>query len=139
MHSSCFICTSLQQPQRRLQDPIPPPDPIPLQDPITLGCLGGTDSTVPSQRLGNGRWVLKNEATGDFETTLKGHGLVRSFSLVETGGCTCEEIISFCGYGKGQTKFGCSNSIMDWWTAKYSRGDGLGVPYQCQEEEVVRA
>ena len=126
MCPSCFIYASLQQPQRRLQDP-------------TQGCVGGTDrADFPSIRLGNGRWVVK-EATPYFETPPKDKGLTRSFSREETGGCTCEQIISFCGYGEGHKKFGCSNSVMEWWTAKYSRGDGLGALYEChEEEEVVR-
>ena len=94
---------------------------------------------VPSVGLGINRWVIEG-GSEFFKTGEKEHGRPtdKSFSLEETGGCTCEQIISFCGYGKGHKKFGCSNSVMEWWTAKYSRGDGIGVPYECEEEEVVR-
>ena len=62
----------------------------------------------------------------------------KTYTLSDTGGCTCEEIIKVCEYGKGHEKFGCSNSVMEWWTAKYSRGDGIGLPYECKGDEVVR-
>jgi len=41
----------------------------------------------------------------------------RSYTAVDTTGCSCEQIIAALGLGAGHTKHGCSISAMDEWVA----------------------
>ena len=81
-------------------------------------CPGTTipESTVPGVRLGNNRFALVD---GDdvFDTVRPGRGPVRSYSLTETAGCSCEQILSMQGLGGGQIRFGCSIGTMEDWIA----------------------
>jgi hypothetical protein len=73
--------------------------------------------SVPTQRLGTNRWALVNDDK-DFDTTSPmGEGPGRSYSMTDTAGCSCEQIITALGLGKGHGKFGCSISAMDEWVA----------------------
>jgi hypothetical protein len=78
---------------------------------------------VPSKKLGQNRWA-EMDGDGVFDTTGK-NPTGRSFTMEDTLGCRCAQIIDECGYGNGHTKHGCSNSVMDNWTGKY---DAAGVP-----------
>lgn len=71
------------------------------------------EATVPSRRLGTNRWALV-DADGVFDTTQpKGRGPQKSFTIEETAGCSCEQIIAIGELGEGHTKFGCSISVME--------------------------
>jgi len=37
------------------------------------------------------------------------------YTTIDTAGCSCEQIIAETGSGKGHTKFGCSNGLMEEW------------------------
>jgi hypothetical protein len=64
--------------------------------------------------LGSNRWTLGN-ADGSFTQGPPQSGRTLSFTTTDTKGCSCEQIISAQGLGKGHSKFGCSNSVMmDW-------------------------
>lgn len=87
------------------------------------GVLNGDDlcpATVipegaPTQVLGVNRWALVTD-DGVFDTTLPaGTGPERSYTIWDTAGCSCEQIIAAMGLGAGHTKFGCSISAMDDW------------------------
>ncbi|MDX2411357.1 MAG: hypothetical protein QNK34_05310, partial [Woeseiaceae bacterium] len=72
---------------------------------------------VPTVRLGTNRWAL-TDGDFDFDTTSskgKGKGPARSYSIADTAGCSCEQIIDAQGLGKGHSKFGCSIGAMDNW------------------------
>jgi hypothetical protein len=70
---------------------------------------------VPTVRLGTNRFA-DTDGDGTFDTTApEGRGPQKSFSIQDTGGCSCEQIIATQGLGKGHTKFGCSISAMDDW------------------------
>jgi len=72
---------------------------------------------VPTVRLGVNRWALV-DGDSEFDTTApNGKGPGRCFSTVDTGGCSCEQIIGALGLGTSQEKFGCSNGTMDGWVA----------------------
>jgi len=72
---------------------------------------------VPTVRLGTNRWAL-TDVDGIFDTTNpRGRGPERSYTIEDTGGCSCEQIIDELDLGKGHSKFGCSISAMDDWTA----------------------
>ena len=73
---------------------------------------------VPTVRLGTNRFALR-DGDGIFDTKEpKGRGPDRSYSIADTAGCSCEQIIAALGLGKGHTKFGCSISAMDAWIAQ---------------------
>jgi hypothetical protein len=81
-------------------------------------CLGTIiPESVPTQELGTNRWALVDD-DGIFDTTLpNGHGtgLDRSFTIEDTAGCSCEQIIDELYLGKGHVKYGCSTSAMEDW------------------------
>ena len=77
---------------------------------------------VPTVALGTNRW---SDVDGDgiFDTVLPkggGKGPKRSYSMTDTQGCSCEQIIDAFDLGDGHTKFGCSISAMDDWVALLS-------------------
>lgn len=81
-------------------------------------CSGTVISeAVPTQRLGVNRFAL-TDADGIFDTTPppgNGEGPDLSFTIDDTAGCSCEQIIAALGLGAGHRKFGCSISAMEAW------------------------
>ncbi len=70
---------------------------------------------VPTKSLGTNRFALV-DPDGIFDTTSpKGKGPQKSFTIEDTAGCSCEQIIDILLLGKGHTKFGCSISAMEDW------------------------
>jgi hypothetical protein len=70
---------------------------------------------VPTKSLGVNRWAL-TDGDGDFNTTPPpGNGPGLSFTVGDTRGCSCRQIIDALGLGKGHEKFGCSNGAMSNW------------------------
>jgi len=43
------------------------------------------------------------------------NGPDRSYDIIDTAGCSCEQIIENLELGTGHSKFGCSISAMDDW------------------------
>jgi predicted extracellular nuclease len=71
--------------------------------------------TAPTAGLGPNRWALVD---GDlaFDTTLPaGGGSGLTFTLAQTGGCSCEQIIVRLGLGSGHRRHGCSTEAMREW------------------------
>lgn len=69
--------------------------------------------------LGTNRFA-QLDADPDFETTAPkggGKGPRKSFTMADTQGCSCEQIIVALDLGKGHSKFGCSISAMEDWVA----------------------
>ena len=66
------------------------------------------ETTVPSRRLLPGRWALVDGDT-DFDTASP---TPDPFTLEQTRGCSCEQIIEIFGLGQGHSKFGCSTGVM---------------------------
>ena len=87
-------------------------------------CLGTViPESVPTERLGVNRYALVDE-DGVFDTTAPGkrstQGRVQSgptdfFTVGDTAGCSCEQIIEAQHLGKGHEKFGCSLGAMRNW------------------------
>jgi hypothetical protein len=72
---------------------------------------------VPSVSLGVNRWA-DVDGDGVFDTRLpNGRGPGRSYDIYGTAGCSCAQIIDELELGEGHSKFGCSISAMDEWTA----------------------
>ncbi|ODS35073.1 hypothetical protein BEH94_03890 [Candidatus Altiarchaeales archaeon WOR_SM1_SCG] len=70
---------------------------------------------APTMRLGVNRFALVDD-DGIFDTKLpkgKGKGPQKSYTIEDTQGCSCSQIIDILGLGKGHEKFGCSISVMD--------------------------
>jgi len=67
---------------------------------------------VPNKQLGVNRWA-DLEGDGVFNTVVtRGKGSGFSFTMNDTSGCSCAQLIQLCGYGQGHIDFGCSNSVM---------------------------
>jgi hypothetical protein len=83
------------------------------------GVLDGDDSCpatvlpegVPTVELRAGRYALV-DTDSRFDTA--GTDKV-SFTLIDTAGCSCEQIIERTGLGAGHAKFGCSVGVMKDW------------------------
>jgi hypothetical protein len=72
---------------------------------------------APSVSLGVWRWMDTN-GDGVFDTTPSGgQGPKRSYTMADTAGCSCTQIIAALNLGSGHSKFGCSISAMDEWGA----------------------
>lgn len=69
---------------------------------------------APSEKPGRNRWAL-TDGDGDFDTDARKSE--RTFSLADTAGCSCEQIIERLSLGKGHTKRGCSTGVMKRWVA----------------------
>ena len=71
-----------------------------------------TAAGVPSVKLGVNHFADTN-GDGIFDTTLpKGKGPGLSFTIAQTAGCNCAQIIPILSLGEGHKKFGCSPSAM---------------------------
>ena len=81
-------------------------------------CAGtAIPESVPTVRLGTNRWALVDD-DGVFDTSPpkgKGGGPDRFYTIDDTSGCSCEQIIDELQLGKGHMKFGCSTGAMDRW------------------------
>ena len=70
---------------------------------------------VPTQELKANRWALLNGDT-EFDTGVakgKSEKPPRSFTIEDTKGCSCDQIIGVLGLGGGHEKFGCNTDAMD--------------------------
>jgi hypothetical protein len=69
----------------------------------------------PSEGLGMNRWALI-DGDGAFDTrTPNDKEPKRAFTLQDTAGCSCAQIIEKLGLGDGHRKFGCSTGEMEEW------------------------
>ena len=110
-------------------------------DDVNDACLGTViPEGVPTERLGVNRFALVDDDT-IFDTTApkgngKAYGPRRSYTIADTAGCSCEQIIAAQGLGEGHVKFGCSISAMDDWIAGldayFASGANLWTPPTCE-------
>ena len=66
--------------------------------------------TAPSKGLNPNHYALLN---GD--TTFDTNGGASVFTIQQTAGCSCEQILVAQGFGNGQAKHGCSQGTMEDW------------------------
>ncbi|HVF60373.1 MAG TPA: lamin tail domain-containing protein [Thermoanaerobaculia bacterium] len=86
-----------------------------LADACDDECLGtAIPETAPSAGLKPSHWVLLDGDT-IFDTVTPGGGSPTPFTLHQTAGCSCEQIIAALGLGKGHGKHGCSTGAMEDW------------------------
>ena len=95
-------------------------DGVPNDDDVCAGTV--IPEGVPTRSLGTNRFALVN-GDGVFDTSspnFNGPGL--TFTLGDTAGCSCEQIIAAQGLGSGHVNFGCSISAMRDWVALVNPG-----------------
>jgi len=80
-------------------------------------CLGTTEENVPEIELKPNHFVLGSDGINFIKGATKGNGkgTDKSFTIQDTRGCSCEQIIENLELGNGHRKFGCSPGIMDCW------------------------
>jgi predicted extracellular nuclease len=61
-------------------------------------------------------WALV-DGDGTFDTRAAGKGPGVSFTVEDTAGCSCTQILAAMGFGAGQEKHGCSTGTMQDWVA----------------------
>jgi len=70
--------------------------------------------TMPSKGLKKNHFALV-DGDAEFDTAKSDHS-DDSFSLEDTAGCSCEQIVDKLGLGKGHLKHGCSKGVMKNWS-----------------------
>ena len=71
--------------------------------------------SVPTVELGRNRWALVDGDT-EFDTSPDNRRVGNrgsGFTLEDTAGCSCEQIIDILELGQGHVKFGCSTGVMN--------------------------
>ena len=110
---------AIAQWDEKLPEPVTDTDGDDVDDPDDV-CTGTIiPGTVPTVGLRPNRWALLDDGDTNFDTVSRGRGRGpgRSYTITDTAGCSCQQIIVVQGLGNGHTKFGCSISAMDDWTA----------------------
>jgi hypothetical protein len=75
---------------------------------------------VPTVSLGVNRFA-DTDGDGVFDTTTRSRkGGRRSFTITETAGCSCDQIIAALRLGKGLRRYGCPTEIMATWLSAVS-------------------
>ena len=87
-----------------------------------------TDLNVPTGRHGVNRWIWED---GDWETNAK--GVEKDFTIEETQGCSCEQILDVLVVKTdrpfdGHYKFGCSQSVVEDWISGLYYMETVEVP-----------
>ena len=78
-------------------------------------CPGTVIPEMLDRELGTNRFAL-TDADFDFDTSdPNGNGPGRSYSTVDTAGCSCNQVVDALGLGNGHKKFGCSIGVLDNW------------------------
>jgi len=86
-----------------------------INDDVDLCAETVIPESVPMIRLRPNRFAL-TDGDGMFDSTHPNDKHPRkSFSLEDTGGCSCEQIIEALGLGKGHSKWGCSSGAIEEW------------------------
>jgi hypothetical protein len=70
---------------------------------------------VPTEQLGANRYALMDDDFIFDTTPPQGNKPGQIFTLKDTAGCSCAQIIEALELGQGHTKFGCSNDVMKEW------------------------
>ena len=71
--------------------------------------------------------LLDGDAVFDTAAPGKGKGTNRSFTLGDTRGCSCEQIVEVLSLGGGHRKHGCTVDVMEAWSYGSAGKAGLAV------------
>jgi len=75
---------------------------------------------VPTVSLGVNRFA-DTDGDGVFNTRVRSRRAPKwSFTVVQTGGCSCDQIIASLGLGKGLRRYGCPVEVMTTWISAVS-------------------
>jgi len=94
-------------------------------------CPGTVADAYPSKRLGTNRWIWNGS---EWETNApRGKGVNKTFTIVDTHGCSCEQILAILeektGFDfEGHYKFGCASSILEDWISGMYYLETVEVP-----------
>jgi hypothetical protein len=91
-------------------------DGVPDVDDLCAGTV--IPESVPTQGLNPNRYALVDGDTTFDTVTPPGGGAGDVFTLDDTAGCSCEQIIDALALGMGHTKHGCSVEAMRNWVAQ---------------------
>jgi hypothetical protein len=91
-------------------------DGVPNDLDVCPGTVAPEPNVPTNGTLGSNRWaLLDDEDPLVFDQALPQGGSHASYTLGDTAGCSCEQIIDAQGLGSGHTKSGCSNGEMEAW------------------------
>lgn len=92
---------------------------------------------VPTKKLKRGRWALTD---GDHTFDTKGRLRGLPYSIADTRGCSCEQIIDELDLGTHHEQYGCTNRAMKNWIAyvETASGGGAGKVISIPELDEVR-
>ena len=86
------------------------------------------EAVVPTKGLGGNRHALVNDDT-IFDTNEQGTIQDSEFTVQDTAGCSCEQIIAEAGLGQGQITSGCSTGAMQNWIKKVGGGSPVSPSF----------
>ena len=94
-------------------DADPDDDGVPIGPDVCAGTA--IPEAVPTQGLKPNHYALVDGDT-TFDTVTMGNGGGGSvYTTTDTGGCSCEQILTALAAGQGQYKFGCTAETLDGW------------------------
>src|SRR5688500_19847892 len=67
--------------------------------------------------------LFRSDGDGTFDTRAAGKGPGVSFTIEDTAGCSCTQILAEMGFGPGQAKHGCSTGTMQDWLELIARSE----------------
>lgn len=98
------------------------------------------ERAVPRKQLLRGRYALTDDDT-IFNTgrqRRQRQGRESDYTLADTRGCSCEQIIEMSGLGRSHRRFGCSREVMRVFTAAVDALPPAPEEQQCNTEEHTR-
>ena len=91
-------------------------DGVPNDLDVCPGTVAPEPNVPTNGTLGSNRWALLDDGDPlEFDQAPPQAGSHASYTLGDTAGCSCEQIIDAQGLGNGHTKSGCSNGEMEAW------------------------
>jgi len=77
--------------------------------------------SVPTKKLNPNHYALV-DGDGIFDTVAKGKSSPANYTVGDTGGCSCEQIVEALGLGNGLLKHGCPPGVMQNWVGMVGGG-----------------
>jgi hypothetical protein len=95
---------------------VPDQDGDGVEDALDLCASTAIPESVPEEELLANHWALV-DGDGLFDTaTFDGGGPpLATFTIEQTAGCSCEQIVEQLHLGRGQLQFGCTTGTMERW------------------------
>lgn len=84
------------------------------------------EQTVPSVKLGARRYA-DVDGDGEFDRGGRRSGRPPRYTLSDTGGCSCEQIIERQHLGSDQRRYGCSGGVIQRWLSELQCSDSAST------------